>query len=99
MWIPGSNYDHYHKLAERTYWEVRRFSPVYIPMSAFAENVTVRSSCEIVLALYPSKVVMCSNESWELLNVVTVVMDGFCKNIFVEYLTEFSPVVYTALQV
>jgi len=79
---------------------VRSSSPVYIPMSTFAENVTVRSSCESVLALYPSRVVMCSNESLELLNVVTFVMDGYCKNIFVEYLAEFSPVVeYYALQV
>jgi hypothetical protein len=62
-------------------------------MSAFAENVTDRSSGEILLALYPSRVVMCSSESLELLNVITFVMDGYCKNIFIEYLAEFSPVI------
>jgi len=69
-------------------------------VSTFQENVTVHFSCEIVLVLYLSRVVMCSNESLERLTVVTFVMDGYCKNIFVEYLAEITPVVkYYALQV
>jgi len=43
---------------------------------------------------------MCSSESLERLNVMTFVVDGYCKNIFVEYLAEFSPVIkYYVLQV
>lgn len=72
---------------------MRSSSPVDIPLSTFAENVTVRSSGEIVLALYPSRIVMCSSESLALLNVITFVVDGYCKNIFVGYLDEFSPVI------
>ena len=69
-------------------------------MSTFAENVTVRRSGEIMLALYSSRVVMCSSESLERLNVITFVVDGYCKNIFVEYLAELSPVIkYCVLQV
>jgi hypothetical protein len=86
------------KWQKNCYWEVRSSTPVDIPMSAFAENVTVRSSGEIVLALYPSGVVMCSSESLERLNVITFIMDGYCKNIFVEYV--FSPVMkYCVLRV
>ena len=64
---------------------MRSSSAPDIPVSAFAEKVTVRSSDEIVLALYPVRFVMCSSESMERLNAITFVMDGYCKNIFVEY--------------
>jgi hypothetical protein len=90
IWIPGSSYDQYHKVTERTViGRCVALLQLIFQCRTFAENVTVRSGGEIMLALYPSRVVMCSSESLELLDVV----DGYCKNIFVEYLAEFSQVI------
>jgi hypothetical protein len=58
---------------------LRSYSAVDIPMSTFADNVTVRSMDEIVLSLCPTRDVMCSSESLEWLSVVTLVMVGYCK--------------------